>query len=121
MLSLGFGEILVIAALALIVVGPERLPHMMRYLGRQYGQLRRAADDMRRAFVLEADRQDAEERYRNLQERRKAQLDARRAAQAAAGEGTVPHDMSPPDPTRPPDGGVTPGPPVEPIAPVRES
>ena len=71
MLNLGLGEILVIAALILVVVGPDRLPFFMRWAGRQYGTLRRAADDMRRAFVLEADRQDADARYRELQERRR--------------------------------------------------
>ncbi|MCB9676858.1 MAG: twin-arginine translocase TatA/TatE family subunit [Alphaproteobacteria bacterium] len=99
MLSLGFWEIVVIGAVLLVVVGPERLPHVLRYLGRQYGMLRRAADDMRRAFVLEADRQDAEERYKALQERRAAAKSAREAALASAGEGAVPHDapLPPPD------------------------
>ncbi len=89
MLGLGLGEILVMAAIALVVVGPERLPKLMRELGRWYGQLRRAADDLRRSFVLEADRQDAAERYKKLQERRKEAQEARRLAQEAAGEGTA--------------------------------
>lgn len=79
MLSLGMGEILVIAALLVLVVGPDRLPQVMRFAGRTYGQVRRAADDMRRALVLEADRQDAEERYQKLQEER-ARLRAERDA-----------------------------------------
>ena len=98
MLSLGMGEILVIAALMLIVVGPERLPRMMRWAGRQYGQLRRAADDMRRAFVLEADRQDAEERYRELQTRRTQMKQIREEAEASAGESTVAQKVQLPPP-----------------------
>jgi sec-independent protein translocase protein TatB len=81
MFGLGLGEMLLIGAIALLVVGPDKLPHMMRELGRWYGQLRRAADDLRRAFVLEADRQDASERYRQLQERRKLAQEARKKAQ----------------------------------------
>lgn len=108
MLSLGLGEILVIAALMLVVVGPDDLPRVMRAVGRRYGQLRRAADDMRRAFVLEADRQDAEDRYRQLQERRKAQIEARKAAQEATGGASVPQDSE-----------LSPAPPVEvPAAPA---
>lgn len=61
MLGLGFGEIAILLLLALLVVGPERLPKVVRWAGRSYGQLRRAADDLRRAFLLEADRMDAEE------------------------------------------------------------
>ncbi len=71
MLGLGWGEILLVAGVALIVVGPERLPRLLRDLGRMYGQVRRTADDLRRSFLLEADRQDAEDRYEKLQERRK--------------------------------------------------
>ena len=48
MLSLGFWEIVVIGGLLLVVVGPERLPKVLRFLGRQYGMVRRAAEDMRR-------------------------------------------------------------------------
>lgn len=96
MLSLGLGEILVIAAVLVIVVGPERLPRVLRYAGRQYGQLRRAADDMRRAFVLEADRQDAEDRYRELQERRKAQAEAK----VSSADGAVPQQPELPIPAK---------------------
>jgi len=85
LLGLGWGEIFLIGAVALVVVGPERLPRLLRELGRYYGQLRRAADDLRRSFVLEADRQDAEERYARLQERRKAAMEARKAAMEASG------------------------------------
>ena len=85
MFGLGMGEMVLIGAIALLVIGPEKLPHLMRELGRWYGQLRRAADDLRRAFVLEADRQDAAERYRQLQERRKlAQQERLRAQEEGA-------------------------------------
>lgn len=104
MLGIGGTEMMVIAIIALLVVGPERLPHVMRQAGRWYGQLRRAADDLRRAFVLEADRQDASDRYRQLQERRKQAQEARRKAQeAAGGEGATQPDpvsaQQPPAPT----------------------
>ncbi len=84
MLSFGIGEMMIVAGVALLVVGPERLPRVLRQLGRWYGQARRAADDLRRAFVLEADRQDASERSRQLQERRKRAEEARRRAAAEA-------------------------------------
>lgn len=93
MLSLGFWEIMVIAVLAIVVVGPERLPRVMRYIGKQYGMLRRMADDMRRAFVLEADRQDAEVRYEEMRRRReelKAQREAAEAGGAVAQDQVLP-------------------------------
>jgi sec-independent protein translocase protein TatB len=91
MLSFGFGELALIAMVLLVVVGPERLPKAMQFLGKSYGQLRRAADDLRRAFVLEADRQDAEDRFSMLKERREQ---ARRDREAAmkANPGVVTQD-----------------------------
>ena len=44
MLNLGLTEILVIFVVAIVVVGPERLPNVVRWLGRQYGKLMRASD-----------------------------------------------------------------------------
>lgn len=100
MLGIGTSEMVVIAIIALLVVGPDRLPHVMRQAGRWYGQLRRAADDLRRAFVLEADRQDAADRYRQLQERRKqAQELRKKALEEAGGEGAVqPENVPTPQP-----------------------
>lgn len=103
MLGLGSGEMLVVAAIALLVIGPERLPRVMRTLGQYYGQLRRAADDLRRAFVMEADRQDAEERYRQLRERRQKELEARQQREGAdagkAAPAAPPAESAPHGPT----------------------
>jgi sec-independent protein translocase protein TatB len=87
MFGLGWGEMAVIAIVTLLVIPPDRLPYVMRQLGRWYGQVRRSADELRRAFVLEADRQDAAERYRQLQERRRQSQEARRRAEAETGGG----------------------------------
>ena len=70
MLNLGLTEIVVIFVVAIVVVGPERLPSVVRWLGRQYGKLMRASDELRRAFVMEADRVDAEARADELRKRR---------------------------------------------------
>lgn len=88
MQSLGLGELLMIAALVLIFVGPERLPYVARNLGRMYAQLRRAADDLRRALVLEADRLDEVERLEALRRRREEEI-ARRAEASPNAEGPV--------------------------------
>lgn len=91
MLGLGIGEMLVIGGLVLVVVGPDRLPQALRWAGQNYGKLRRTADELRRAFVLEADRQDAEERLEKLRERQKAAREVADAAAAkASADGTAP-------------------------------
>jgi sec-independent protein translocase protein TatB len=39
--DIGFSEILLLAAIALIVLGPEKLPHAARMAGAWYGRIRR--------------------------------------------------------------------------------
>ena len=84
MLGLGWGEIAIVAVVVLLVVGPDRLPQFARKAGQMYSQLRRTADEMRSALTLEADRQDAEERFQKLQERRERAERERKAAEAAS-------------------------------------
>ena len=70
MLNLGLGEILIFSVLALVVVGPERLPTMVRFMGRQYGKLMRASRELRRAFYMEAERVESTERREKLKKQR---------------------------------------------------
>lgn len=45
MFGIGFPELIIILLLALIVLGPQRLPELARTLGRGFAMLKRAADD----------------------------------------------------------------------------
>ena len=94
MLNLGLTEIAVVLVVAIVVVGPERLPVVVRWLGRQYGKLMRASDELRRAFVLEADRAEAEARAEQLRKRRTEARKRIEAARAATSPDTPqPRDM----------------------------
>jgi sec-independent protein translocase protein TatB len=50
MFDIGWSELLVIAVVAIIVVGPRDLPKLMRSIGHYAGKLRRAASDFQRQF-----------------------------------------------------------------------
>jgi sec-independent protein translocase protein TatB len=50
MFDIGWSELLVIAVVAIIVVGPKDLPRLMRTFGHYAGKLRRAAADFQRQF-----------------------------------------------------------------------
>ena len=50
MFDIGWSEILVIAVVAIIVVGPKELPRMLRSFGKTMGMVRRTANDFRRQF-----------------------------------------------------------------------
>ncbi len=47
MFDISFSEILVIAAVALIVIGPERLPKVARTLGHVFGRAQRYVNDVK--------------------------------------------------------------------------
>lgn len=47
MFDIGFWELILIAVIALLVIGPEQLPGFVRELGRWAGRLRRLIQDTR--------------------------------------------------------------------------
>ncbi len=73
MFDIGWSELLVIAIVAIIVVGPKDLPRLMRTFGQYAGKLRRAASEFTRQF--EDAMHEAE-----LDEVRKAMADVRDTA-----------------------------------------
>ena len=48
MFGIGMQEIVLICVIALIVVGPKKMPELARALGKGYGEFRRAFDEMKR-------------------------------------------------------------------------
>ena len=50
MLDIGWTELLIIAVVAVIVVGPKDLPRMLRSLGQYAGKLKRTAGEFRSQF-----------------------------------------------------------------------
>lgn len=53
MSDIGFSEILLLVAIALIVIGPKRLPEAARFLGYWIGKLRRSLQNARRDMERE--------------------------------------------------------------------
>lgn len=75
---------MLIVALALVFLGPEKLPDVARQVGKFVGQIRRTTDELKR--TLNAEIRD-EERDRRLTEYRERQAKARIEREAAL-EGT---------------------------------
>ncbi len=46
-IGIGFSELMLLAVIVIIVVGPEELPSLLRTIGRYVGQIKRVADDFR--------------------------------------------------------------------------
>ena len=67
MFHIGWSEILVIAVVAIVVVGPKELPRMLRSFGKTMGTIRRTANDFKRQFdeaLREAERDSGLEETR---------------------------------------------------------
>jgi Tat protein translocase TatB subunit len=58
MFGIGFPELLMIMALALIVLGPKRLPDLARALGRGLSEFKRASDELKQTFADETRNND---------------------------------------------------------------
>ena len=123
MLNIGPQELLLILVVALVVVGPRRLPELSRSIGKALRSLRTAQDEMRRTVNEVLEPTAVREVTRDLRATRDEVRDAlrpdppaeRRAAASpspspAVSESSGPGAASatPPDPSSGPDGTVEP-------------
>ena len=75
MFDIGFSEILVIGVVALIVIGPERLPGVARTLGHLFGRMQRYVNEVKADIQREMEldelrklRQSVEESARDIEQ-----------------------------------------------------
>ena len=83
MFDIGFAEFLVLCVIALLVVGPERLPRLMRTVGLWVGRARAAYSSLRDEVEREMNAEGLRETHRALQRQVK---DAEMAARRTEGE-----------------------------------
>ncbi|RLA84932.1 MAG: twin-arginine translocase subunit TatB [Deltaproteobacteria bacterium] len=55
MFGIGSTELLVIFILALLILGPKKIPELARSIGRTLGELRRTADELRETIEEEVE------------------------------------------------------------------
>lgn len=87
MFGIGMPELLVIMVIALLVLGPKRLPEVARSLGRGMSEFRRASSELRNTLT-----QSVEE---------PAKPDPRAEAAKSGAEGAEPAKVTKPDPPEP--------------------
>ncbi len=62
MFDIGFFELVLVGVIALLVLGPERLPHAVRMTGAWIGKIRRASLAIREEFEREVNAQEMKKR-----------------------------------------------------------
>jgi len=68
MFDIAWSELLLIAVIALIFIGPKELPQVLHTFGRAVAKLRRSADDFRRQFEDSVREAGYEDLHKNLQD-----------------------------------------------------
>ncbi len=79
MFDIGFSELLVIAVVALLVIGPERLPKVARTAGHLFGRLQRYVNDVKADIQREVELDE-------LRKLRSQFEDAARSVEQSVGE-----------------------------------
>jgi len=67
MFDIGFSEIVVIAVVALVVLGPEKLPKTARTLGHLFGRLQRYVNEVKRDIQRELELEELRKLQQNVQ------------------------------------------------------
>lgn len=67
MFGIGSTELLVILVVALIVIGPSKLPDLMKTLGKGMAEFRRMSSDVKSTLEAEVDRADREQKQAEAQ------------------------------------------------------
>jgi len=67
MFGIGMPEMLLIVAVALIVIGPKKLPDLAKSLGRAMGEFKKATSDIKESIGSEADFKEVKETFDDLQ------------------------------------------------------
>lgn len=68
--SIGWGEMLMLAVVAIVVVGPKELPRLMRVVGHWMGKARAAAREFQQAFDDLARESEVDEMRRKMDDLR---------------------------------------------------
>ena len=68
MFGMGMPEIMLILAVALVVIGPKKLPGLAKSIGRAMGEFKNATRDFKQSIDLDGDLQDVRDSFKDLKD-----------------------------------------------------
>lgn len=83
MFGIGMPELLLILAVALIVIGPKKLPDLARSLGKAMGEFKRATSDLKQTIEQETGLDEVRESLRETKRDIKRSFDASDSSSSA--------------------------------------
>ncbi len=69
MLGIGMPELIVIAVIALIVIGPDKLPGLAKTLGRIFGELKKATNEFKETMEVESNLTEVKKAFDGINEK----------------------------------------------------
>ncbi len=114
MFGIGMPELILILAVALVVIGPKKLPDLAKSLGRAMNEFRKASRELKDSLDVSTDFKDVKDSFRELKSEgkdavkddppRSASAPAATPPEAPAAEGKVPPPAGPDAPEKDADG-----------------
>jgi len=81
MFGIGMPEMLLIVAIALIVIGPKKLPDLAKSLGRAFGEFKRATSELKESIDLDDDFQDISKSFDDVNDDIREAIDVNTSSQ----------------------------------------
>jgi len=75
MFGIGMPEMLVILALALIIIGPKKLPDLAKTLGRTMREFKKATSEFKETIQLEGELSEVKETFNDINDEVKGAVD----------------------------------------------
>lgn len=75
MFGISMPELILILAIALIIIGPKKLPDIAKSLGRAIGEFKKAASDLKKSIEIDDEINDVKQTFDDVKKNLKANVD----------------------------------------------
>jgi len=75
MFGIGMPEMLLILAIALIVIGPKKLPDLAKSLGRAFAEFKRATSELKESFEIDSELKEIKTTFNSMSDDLKEAMD----------------------------------------------